>query len=130
MLPGQAQSNPFRWYALAACGVAVLAGIGLHTWLHTDDRRRRLTLLAGPLLVAMALAGVAAAALAVHLPDLRARNLQGFERTQVVRMAALASATIGVLAAAALARERHVRTAAGLLLLCGSRQKRSQRSPL
>nr|MBA2353892.1 hypothetical protein [Acidobacteriota bacterium] len=27
-LPGQAQTNPFRWYALAACGLAVLAGLG------------------------------------------------------------------------------------------------------
>ena len=33
LLPGQAQSNPFRWYALAACGLAVLAGLGLHAWL-------------------------------------------------------------------------------------------------
>lgn len=37
LLPGQSQSNPFRWYALAACGLAVLAGLGVHGWLAETD---------------------------------------------------------------------------------------------
>ena len=35
-----------------ACGLAVLAGLGLHAWLAEPDRRRRLWQLAGPLVVA------------------------------------------------------------------------------
>ena len=117
VLPGQAQSNPFRWYALAACGLAVLAGLGLHAWLGEADRRRRLWQLAGPVVTGAALAAVTLAALVVFLPDLRARNLQAFERLQVLRLATVGGATLAVLLAGAWLRDARARTAAGLLLV-------------
>ena len=117
VLPGQAQSNPFRWYALAGCGLAVLAGLGVHAWLEAPDRRRRLLSLAAPALVAAALAGVAVAALLAYMPDLRARNLQGFERAQVLRFVVLAGATGLVLLVASWLRDARARAAAGLLLV-------------
>ncbi|HTV03282.1 MAG TPA: hypothetical protein VMF13_22220, partial [Luteitalea sp.] len=116
VLPGQAQSNPFRWYALAACGVAVLAGLGLHALLTEPDRRRRLWQLAGPVAIGIVLAAVSAAALATFLPDIRARNLQGFERLQLLRFALLATATLICLVACAWSGSRRVRTGAGLIL--------------
>jgi hypothetical protein len=114
VLPGQAQSNPFRWYALAACGLAVLAGIGLHALLTEPERRRRLLLLAGPAVVGLGLGVVAAAALATFLPDLRARNLQAFERLQVLRFGLIGGATMVVLAVAAWTATSRVRVAAVL----------------
>lgn len=117
VLPGQSQSNPFRWYALAACGLAVLAGLGLHAWHGEADRRRRLWQAAGAATVALALAGVTGAALLVHLPDLRANNLQAFERAQVLRLVALAGATLLPLALGAWVRDPRVRTACGLWLV-------------
>jgi hypothetical protein len=117
VLPGQAQSNPFRWYALAACGLAVLAGLGLHTWLHEPDRRRRLSHLAGPLVVLAGLVAVSAAALLVLMPELQARNLQVFERAQVHRFAIVAGATLLLLGACAWLRDARARAAGGLVLV-------------
>lgn len=116
-LPGQAQSNPFRWYALAACGLAVLAGIGLHAWLVEPDRRRRVLALAGPVLGSAALACVTAAALAVFLPEIRARHLQAIERAQVFRFVALVGVTWAILGVTAWLRDARARTAGGLLLV-------------
>ncbi|WP_239489541.1 YfhO family protein [Luteitalea sp. TBR-22] len=117
VLPGQAQSNPFRWYALAACALAVLAGLGLQAWLTEADGRRRLRQLAGPTLVAGALAAVTAAALLALLPDLRARNLQGFERAQLLRLALIAGATLLPVYVGAWVRDARVRMACGLWLV-------------
>ena len=114
VLPGQAQSNPFRWYALAACGLAVLAAIGLHALLTEAERRRRVRLLAGAAIVGLALAAVAAAALVAYLPDLRVRNLQAFERLQVLRFAVIGTAAMVALAVAAWAATARVRVAAVL----------------
>ena len=80
-LPGQAQSNPFRWYVLAGCGLAVLAGLGLHAWLTEADRRRRLWTLVAPLGVALILASVVAAAL-FDIPARRARQEPAGIRTR------------------------------------------------
>ncbi|MCC6164879.1 MAG: hypothetical protein IT182_16140 [Acidobacteria bacterium] len=116
-LPGQAQSNPFRWYALAACGVAVLAGIGVHAWVAQADRRRRLRQLVGPMSVGLVLAAVSAAALLVYLPEIRAHHLQPFERLQVVRFVGLGTLTIALLGTASLWPSHRVRAAGGLLLV-------------
>jgi hypothetical protein len=117
LLPGQAQSNPFRWYALAACGLAVLAGIGLQAWLEEPDRRRRLWLLAGPVAGAVALAGVAAAALLVFLPTLRVHNLQAFERAQVLRFVIIGGGSVLVLLVTAWLRDARSRMAGGMVLV-------------
>ncbi len=117
VLPGQAQSNPFRWYALAACGVAVLAGIGVHAWIAQADRRRRLRQLIGPMAVGLALTCVTAAALLVYLPDIRAHHLQPFERMQVLRFAVLGTATIALLGIATLWESGRARAVGGLLLV-------------
>lgn len=117
VLPGQAQSNPFRWYALAACGLAVLAGIGVHAWLSEPDRRRRLWLLAGPIVMSGILAAVTAAALFLYLPTLRAHALQPFERAQVVRLIAIAGASLAIMLVAAWLRDARARTAVGVLLV-------------
>lgn len=117
VLPGQAQSNPFRWYALAACGLAVLAGIGVHALLSEPDRRRRLWLLTGPIVTSAILAGVTAAALFVFLPTLRAHALQPFERAQVVRFIAIGGVSLVTMLVATWLRDRRARTAAGLLLV-------------
>jgi hypothetical protein len=117
VLPGQSQSNPFRWYALAACGLAVLAGLGLHAWLTETDRRRRLVLSGGAALLAAALVGVTAAALMAWLPDLRARHLQEFERTQVLRLLFLVVATLLPVFAGAWVRNARLRAACGLWLV-------------
>jgi hypothetical protein len=117
VLPGQAQSNPFRWYALAACGLAALAGLGLHAWVEEPDRRRRLWQLAGPVGVVVALAGVTAAALMAFLPELRALNLQPFERAQITRFIAIAGSSLLLLGVAAWARDQRVRTVCGLVLV-------------
>ena len=116
LLPGQSQSNPFRWYALAACGLAVLAGLGLHTWLIETDRRRRLWQLAGPLLVCATLACISAAALLTFLPDLRVRNLQAFERAQVLRFAVIAGCTMLLMVVTAWLTDERRRHACGLVL--------------
>lgn len=116
-LPGQAQSNPFRWYALAACGLSVLAGLGLHGWLAEEDRRRRVWQIAAPAAAGAALALACAAALLVWLPDIRARDLQSLQRMQVLRFAAIAGATGLVMAGTACLRGMQARTAGGLLLV-------------
>ncbi len=117
VLPGQAQSNPFRWYALAACGLAVLAGLGLHAWLSEPDWRRRLWQLGGPLLAGSALAGVSAAALWAFVPELRAQNLQPFERAQVLRFALVGGSSLLVMLVVAWIRDTRARMAGGLLLV-------------
>lgn len=116
-LPGQAQSNPFRWYALTACALAVLVGLGVQAWLDGDSRRARLRQLAGPLLVALLLGAATAAALATFLPEIRARNLQPLERAQVVRFALLGGGTTLVLLIGSWLESSRVRAAAGGLLL-------------
>jgi hypothetical protein len=117
LLPGQAQSNPFRWYALAACGLAILAGLGLQAWLDEPERRRRLWLLAGPLAVGALLTGVAAAALLVFLPTLRGLNLQPFERAQVLRFAIVGGVSVIVLITTAWLQDIRWRLAGGLMLV-------------
>lgn len=117
LLPGQAQSNPFRWYALAACCLAALAGIALHAWLEEPDRRRRLTMLLGPVGIAAALAAVVAAALLVNLPTLRAHNLQAFERAQLLRFATIAGLSGIVLLVTAWLRDARARMAGGMVLV-------------
>ncbi len=117
VLPGQAQSNPFRWYALAACGLAVLAGLGLHAWLGEPDRRRRLWQVGGPLLAVAALAGVSAAALWAFVPELRAHNLQPFERSQVVRFALVGGSSLLVMLVVAWISDTRARMAGGLVLV-------------
>ncbi len=117
VLPGQAQSNPLRWYALAACGVAVLAALGLQAMLTEADRRRRVWHVAGAVLGACLLAGVSAAALWTLLPEVRTRHLQSFERAQVVRFALLGGGTLLALAVAAWARDARVRLACGMALV-------------
>jgi hypothetical protein len=116
-LPGQAQSNPFRWYVLAGCGFAVLAGLGLHAWLTEADRRHRLRTLVGPLVIALTLAGVVAAALFVFLPDVRARNLQAFERGQIQGAAVVAALTALLMVVTAWLSDQRQRMAGGLLLV-------------
>ncbi len=116
VLPGQVQSNPFRWYALAACGVAVLAGIGLHALVESEDRRRRLTQAAAATILAVVLGAVTGAALVTYMPEIRARNLQAFERLQVLRFAGIAGTTVALLFVIAWLRDARARTAAGLLL--------------
>lgn len=116
-LPGQAQTNPFRWYALTACALAVLVGLGVQAWLDTPDRRARLRQLAGPLLVGLLLAAASGAALAAFLPDIRLRNLQALERAQLGRFAVLAGATGLVLLVGSWVQQARLRAAAGLVLL-------------
>lgn len=116
-LPGQAQSNPLRWYALAACALAVLAGLGLHALLTDDERRRRLLSLAGALGILAALGAVTAAALLVFLPQIREANLQAFEREQIVRFGVIAAATIGIAAWTAWTSHARARAIGGLLLV-------------
>ena len=117
LLPGQAQSNPFRWYALAACALAALAGIGMHAWLEEGDRRRRLRMLAGPFAGVALLAIVVAAALLVHLPALRANNLQAFERTQLLRFALIGGTTGFLLVLTAWLQDKRARMAGGLVVV-------------
>ena len=117
LLAGQGQSNPFRWYALVACGLAVLTGIGVHAWLAEPERRRRLAALVAPVGVSLLLAGAGAAALLVFLPELRARNLQAFERAQVLRFALLAGGALSIMTVAAWLHDTRQRMACALLLV-------------
>lgn len=117
LLPGQSQSNPLRWYALAACGLAVLAGLGVHAWIAEPDRRRRAWHLAGPLLVGAALAAITAAALLTFLPDLRIHRLQPFERGQVLRFAVIAAGSLLVMGVGTWMADERRRRACGFLLV-------------
>lgn len=134
LLPGQAQSNPFRWYAVTACALAILAALGLHAltaWRHdtgqlpasepppADAGRtgRPWLLLAGSGVALAALGLVSAVALRLYLPDLRVRNLQAFELAQVWRFAGIAAATAGLILVAACARRRRVAEFAAIALV-------------
>jgi hypothetical protein len=119
VLPGQVQSNPFRWYAVTACALALLAALGLHalrTWREVPaahagpaDARASRTgwLVAGGAAAALALlAGVTAAALLAHLPEIRARGLQPFEMAQVWRFVVIGTGTAALVGVMALAGRR------------------------
>ena len=67
--------------------------------------------------VGAALAGVTAAALLTFLPDLRARNLQAFERAQLLRFAVIAAGSLLVMGVAAWLVDERRRRACGLLLV-------------
>jgi hypothetical protein len=117
VLPGQSQSNPLRWYALAACGLAVLAGLGVHAWIAEPDRRRRAWHLAGPFVVGASLVAVTAAALLAFLPEIRVHNLQAFERGQVVRLAVIAAGSLLVMVVGTWMTDQRWRRGCGLLLV-------------
>jgi hypothetical protein len=119
-LPGQAQSNPFRWYAAAACATAVLAAIGLHA-LERDARATRDAHWWRPLLGTwLALGGLALAAGAALLalrPTIRALDLQALEHAQVFRFVVVAAATASLVTALACLRHARLRLAAAVALV-------------
>lgn len=116
-LPGQAQTNPFRWYALTACALAVLVGLGVQVWLDAADRRTRLRQLAGPLAITVLLTAVTAAALVDMLPEIRLRNLQPLQRAQLLRYALIGSSTAALLLVGSWVADARVRRLAALALL-------------
>lgn len=123
LVPGQAQSNPFRWYAIAALSLAVLAAFGLQglegaaEGKQKTDLRRRWLLVAGAGAALMLLALGAGLALNAWLPQIRLRNLQGFEKAQVARFALIAAMTSTLILVAARARAPRAKGLAAVLLV-------------
>lgn len=122
LVPGQAQSNPFRWYAVAALSLAVLAAFGLQGLAGDDDgrrpdSRRRWLLVVGAGAALTLLAIGVGLALNAWLPQIRVRNLQGFEKAQLVRFALIAAATTALILVAARARSSRVKGVAAVLLV-------------
>lgn len=115
-LPGQLQSNPFRWYALAACGLAVLAGIGAHALLASEERRHRLRAWVGVTATALTLVAITGASFFVNLAQIRALNLQEYERPQIRRFVAIVVATLLVSGLTALITNARRRTVLGVVL--------------
>jgi hypothetical protein len=123
VIPGQAQSNPFRWYVIAALAMAVLAAYGIqalqgtHTPGAPPTTRRRWHLIAGACLALVLLATGVGAALYAWLPEIRTRNLQAFEKAQLVRFASVAAVTLALIVVAARARTTRLRGLATILLV-------------
>lgn len=132
-LPGQAQSNPFRWYAVVACAFAVLAALGLQALLGPAQSRdsspgavadtsptsleARWPLVAG-VAAALCLLGLGVGlALSVHLPQIRALHLQEFQKAQVLRFAVFAGATLVLTALTAWGRSSRARNVTAVLLV-------------
>ena len=122
-LPGQAQTNPFRWYVVAALALAVLAAVGLCVLRQAAERpgapagRGAWVPVLGVAVALALLAGGAAAALVAMLPDIRAANLQAFEKGQLTRFGTVAGTTLLLAALTAHARAVTVRRAALWLLV-------------
>jgi hypothetical protein len=118
LLPGQAQSNPFRWYAAAACGVAILAALGLHALQGGEkDRRPAWRALAGLVLVLLLLALCSGAALFEYLPTIRSMNLQPLLKAQATRFLVIGGLTAALAVLVALVRDARVRAIAAAALV-------------
>lgn len=120
MIPGFRQMNPMRWNVALAFGLAVLAAYGVESALgQTTGARNRWTPMMGAAAAATALAAVTGTIVMSHLPDIRSRQMQDYEKAQIVRFAAIALASLGLVAWGSLSKRARsaVWAGAGLVAL-------------